>query len=55
MLNSHQTASCPHCGKDSWKSAWEAMWIPVQCIWCHKWLMYDPNKGSIKSSEKKKK
>lgn len=54
MINCHQTANCPYCGKDTGQSIWEAMWAPVQCMWCNKWLIYDPNKGSVKSVEKKK-
>ena len=55
-MHYHRTALCPHCGKDSYESEWEATFVPVQCIWCQKWFMYKPGKGvSIKVKGKKDK
>ena len=51
----HQTASCPHCGKDSWKSIWEATFEPQTCMWCKGLFMYKPGKGSVKVNSKKDK
>lgn len=34
MILMHQTAECPKCKKDSWKSEFESQFTEVQCIWC---------------------
>ena len=53
-MECHQTATCPHCGSDSWRSAWEATFSPVKCMWCDGKFMYQPLNGSIKYEDIKK-
>jgi Zn ribbon nucleic-acid-binding protein len=46
MINYHQTASCPNCGKDSYTSTWEAMFVPVKCIHCKCKFKFNPKTGN---------
>ncbi len=54
-MNCHQTADCPHCGKDSWQSTWEATFTTVECMWCNGKFKYNPGEGSVKVSNSKPK
>jgi len=47
-MYNHQTAVCPECNKDSWQSAWEATFVPVECIWCKCKFRYEPSTGLSK-------
>jgi len=56
IWDSHQTAACPHCGKDSWQSVREAIFAPVQCANCRGWFQYNAGTGgSVKVTIDKKK
>jgi hypothetical protein len=55
MLNYHQTAPCPECGKDSYTSIHEAMFVNVKCIWCKCIFKFNPRTGRSEVVGKKRK
>ena len=54
LIQTHKTATCPYCGKDSWQSLYGAIWVPVKCSQCGKSFQVD-GKGQLKETRKKAK
>jgi hypothetical protein len=54
MEYGHQTASCCHCGKDTYESTWKSMWVACQCCHCRKYFMYKPKEGTVPAKKGQK-
>lgn len=52
MINSHHTAECPNCGKDTYEPEIKAFFGVAQCPWCGKYFKWDSVSQSMKVCKK---
>ena len=45
MIDGHQTAQCPWCGRDSYEADSVAWFSTAKCMWCKCEFKYDKKAG----------